>query len=86
MEAGPEGKPDITSRAAWHRVEDAENFRPVPHHLAVTHLSPAEEAVAVDDERRAPGHVAVLVEDAVLADDTAVDVAQQGKRKAVGLA
>jgi hypothetical protein len=68
-----------------HEVEDAENLRAVAHHQAVTPLSPAEEAVAVDDERRAPGHVARLVEDAVLADDAAVDVAQKRKREAMGL-
>jgi hypothetical protein len=53
--------------------------------LAVAHLSPAQQAVPVYHEGGAPGHVAVLVEDAVGADDGAVDVAQERKGEPLGL-
>src|SRR2546422_4918469 len=63
------------------QVEDAEDLGAVTDHLTVAGLPPAQHAVAVDDERRAPGDVAVGVEHAVRVDGRAVQVAQQRKRK-----
>jgi hypothetical protein len=68
-----------------HQVEDAQDLRPIPYHLTVTDLPPAEHAVAVDHEGGAPGHIAGLVEDAIGANDGAVDVAQEREREAVSL-
>ena len=68
-----------------HQVEDAQDLRPVAYHVTIAHLSPAQHAVPVHHEGGAPGHVAVLVEDAVGADDGAVDVAQEREGEAPGL-
>jgi len=66
-------------------VEDAEDLAAVAHHQAVAGLPPAQRALAVDDERRSVGHVAVLVVDAVGADDRAVHVAEEREREPAGL-
>ena len=66
---------------ALDEVEDAQDLGAVADHLTVAGLSPAQHAVAVDDERRAPGDVAVGVEDAVRVDGPAVEVAQQRERE-----
>src|SRR6266403_659417 len=66
---------------ALDEVEDAQDLGAVADHLTVAGLSPAQHALAVDDERRAPGDVAVGVEDAVRVDDPAVEVAQQRERE-----
>jgi hypothetical protein len=68
-----------------HQVEDAQDLRPVAYHLTIAHLPPAQHAVPVDYEGRAPGHVAVLVEDAVGANDGAVNVAQEREGESPGL-
>lgn len=68
-----------------HQVEDAQDLRPVADHLTIAHLPPTQHAVPVDHEGGAPGHVAVLVEDAVGADDGAVDVAQEREGEPLGL-
>src|SRR5436309_14908267 len=68
---------------ARDQVEDAENLGAVAHHLAIARLAPAQHAVAVDDECRAPGHVTVRVESAVGPDGGAVQVAEQRKRELV---
>jgi hypothetical protein len=68
-----------------HQIEDAQDLRPVTYHLTIAHLPPAQHAVPIHHEAGAPGHVAVLVEDAVGADDGAMDVAQQRERKSLGL-
>lgn len=68
-----------------HQVEDAQNLRSVAYHLTVAHLPPAQHAVPVHYEGGAPGHVAVLVEDAVAADDGTVDVAQEREGESLGL-
>jgi hypothetical protein len=68
-----------------HHVEDPQDLRPVAYHLTIAHLTPAQRAVAVHHEGGAPGHVAVLVEDTVGADDGAVDVAQEREWESLGL-
>jgi hypothetical protein len=68
-----------------HQVEDAQDLRSVAYHLTVTRLPPAQHAVPVHHEGGAPGHVAVLVEDAVAADDGAVDVAQEREGESLSL-
>ena len=68
-----------------HQVEDAQDLRPIAYHLTITHLPPAQHAVPVDHEGGAPGHVAVLIEDAVGADDGAMDIAQERKGESLGL-
>ena len=68
-----------------HQVEDAQDLRPVAYHLTIAHLPPAQHAVSVHHEGGAPGHVAVLVEDAVSADDGAVDIAQEREGKCLRL-
>ena len=77
----------LTSRRPQpgHQVEDAQDLRSVACHLTVAHLSPAQQSVPVYDEGGAPGHVAGLVEDAIGADDGAVDVAQERKGEPLGL-
>ena len=68
-----------------HQVEDAQDLRPVAYHLTIAHLPPAQHAVPVHHEGGAPGHVTVLVEDTVGADDGAVDVAQEREGKSLSL-
>ena len=68
-----------------YQVEDAQDLRPVAYHLTIAYLPPAQHAVSVDHEGGAPGHVAILIEDAVGADDAAVDVAQEREGKSPGL-
>jgi hypothetical protein len=68
-----------------HQVEDAQHPRPVTYHLTIAHLPPAQHAVPVHHEGGAPGHVAVFVEDAVGADDAAVDVAEERKGECLRL-
>src|SRR5690349_20947467 len=65
------------------QVQHAQHFAPIAHHLSVTRLAPAQDPVAVHHERRAVGHVAVHVVDAVGRDDRARHVAQQGERERV---
>ena len=66
---------------AIDHVEDAKDLASVTNHLAIPGLAPAQHAVAVHDEGRAVGDVAIGVEDAVGADRGAVHVAQQRKRE-----
>jgi len=73
----------VPAEAVDH-VEDAEHFLPIAHHLPVTRLPPAEDAVPVHHERGAVGDIAILVEHAVRADGRTVDVAQEGEREAPG--
>jgi hypothetical protein len=68
-----------------YQVEDAQNLRPIAYHLTIAYLPPAQHAVPVYYKGGAPGHVAVFVEDAVGADDGAVDVAQERERESLGL-
>lgn len=68
-----------------HQVEDAQDLRPVAYHLTISRLPPAQHAVPVHYEGGAPGHVAVLVEDAVGTDDGTVDVAQKREGESLGL-
>ena len=68
-----------------HHVEDAQDLRAVAYHLTIAHLPPAQHAVTVHHEGGAPGHVTVLVEDAVGADDSAVDVAQEREGESLRL-
>ena len=68
-----------------HQIENAQDLRPIAYHLPIAHLSPAQHAVPVYYEGRAPGHVAGLVEDAIGADDGAVDVAQEREGESLGL-
>src|SRR5262249_27549665 len=58
-------------------VEDSEDLGAVAGHLPVADLPPAQDAVAVDNERGAIGHVAVLVVHAIGPDHRPVDVAQE---------
>jgi hypothetical protein len=53
--------------------------------LPITHLPPAQHTVPVHYKGGAPGDVAGLVENAVSADDGAVDVAQEREGKSLGL-
>src|SRR5262245_10779477 len=64
-----------------NQVEHAEDFRAIPHHLAVASLPPAQHTVTIDDEGRPVRDVALSVEHAILADHLAVDVAEQRERK-----
>jgi hypothetical protein len=68
-----------------HQVEDAQDLRPVAYHVTIAHLSPAQHAVPVHHEGGAPGYIAALVEYAVGADDSAVDVAQEREGESTGL-
>jgi hypothetical protein len=68
-----------------HQVEDAQHLRPIAHHLAIANLPPAQHAIAVDDEARAPGHVAGFIEDAVGSDDGTMDIAQQWEGEPLSL-
>jgi hypothetical protein len=69
--------------ARGHEVEHAQDLRAVAHHLAVAGLTPAQDAVAVDDEGGAVRHVPLFVQDAIRADRRTVDVAEQRERKTV---
>src|SRR5688500_15741990 len=62
------------------QVEDAKDFLPAADHQSITRLPPAQDAVPVDDERRAERDVALLVEDAVSADRGPMHAAQQRNR------
>ncbi len=53
--------------------------------MTIARLPPAQHAVPVHHEGRAPGHVALLVADAVGANDGAVDVAQKRVGESLGL-
>src|SRR5262249_12409031 len=65
------------------QAENAEDLVPVADHLSIAGLPPAENAVAIDDERGAERDIAVLVVDAVGADGGAMHVAQEGKGERV---
>src|SRR5439155_23630987 len=58
-----------------------EDLAAAPDHVTVAGLTPPEEPVAVDDERRAIGHVPFLVPHAVRAHHRPMDVAQERERK-----
>src|SRR2546428_2911005 len=73
--------PAISATQTADQVEDAQDLGAVADHLAVAGLAPAQDAVAVDHERRAPGDVAVRVEHAVRVDDAPVEVAEQRERE-----
>ena len=62
---------------AVDHVENAEDFGPVADHVPIAGLPPAKQSVAVHDERRAIGDVAILVENAVGADGLPMDVTEQ---------
>jgi hypothetical protein len=77
----------LTSRRPQprHQVQDAQDLRSVTCHLTIAYLSPAQQSVPVYYEGGAPGYIAGLVEDAIGADDGAVDVAQERKGESLGL-
>jgi hypothetical protein len=80
-------KGSSTSRGAQLRqqVEEAQNLRAIANHLPIAHLPPAQHAVAVHDEGGAPGHVTSFIEDAISADNGAMDVAQQREGESLSL-
>jgi hypothetical protein len=65
-------------------VEDPEDFRSVPYHLTVARLTPPQDAVTIDDERRAIRNVPLIVVHAVGADDLAVHITEKRKAEAAG--
>ena len=78
----------IESSLLPRRVQDvqhAEDLAAVAHHQTVAGMPPAQRALAVDDERRSVGHVAIFVVHAVGADHRAVHVAQKRERETSGL-
>ncbi len=67
------------------QVDDTQNLRPIAYHLTITYLSPAQHTVPIDHKSRAPGHIARFIENAVGAQDAAVDVAQQREGEPLSL-
>ena len=78
-------RPSRLSPQLLDDAEDADHFLAVPDHVAVAGLTPAKQAVTVDDEGRAVGDVPLHVVDAVGLDDLAVDIAQEREGEAPGL-
>jgi hypothetical protein len=73
--------PAISAPQPGDQVEDTEDLGAVAHHLTVAGLAPAQDTLAVDHERRAPGDVAIRIEHAVGTDHHPMQVAQERKRQ-----
>lgn len=73
-----------SAAAGGDELQHPEDLGAVADHLAIACLAPAQDAVAINDERRPVGDVAILVEDAVSTNGGPVDVAQEWEGQARG--
>src|SRR5262249_4459891 len=73
--------PVSSAPQALDQLQDAQDLGAVANHLSVAGLTPAQDAVTIDHERRAPRDITLGVENTVGADHRAVQVAQQRKRE-----